>query len=64
VFAAAVFTYRSKQLMECPDIVSLKEVLEEGGELKVVPLLQHFLFPSPIDPSYVSASSSAFLDDS
>jgi len=49
VLAAAVLLYRSRLAMECETAEELKEVFRDGGELKVAPLLQHFLFPTPTE---------------
>jgi hypothetical protein len=57
VLAAAIFLYRAPDLMQvsniiysydhfpqCEDSVSVQSILVEGARLKVLPLLQFFLF--------------------
>mmetsp|Transcript_403 Transcript_403/g.755 ORF Transcript_403/g.755 Transcript_403/m.755 type:complete len:566 (+) Transcript_403:85-1782(+) len=44
VLAAAIFVYRSETLMKCDDAAEVNAVLMEGSHLKVLPLLQFFLF--------------------
>lgn len=42
--AVAVFVYRSQALLECSRATDVHRVLQEGNNLRVVPLLQLFLF--------------------
>ena len=46
VLAAAIFVYRSETILQAADAAVLKDVFSDGSRLKVVPLLQSFLFPS------------------
>jgi hypothetical protein len=48
VLAAAIFVYRSRSAKEATSSTELAAVFNDGMELKVGPLLQHFLFPSPV----------------
>lgn len=45
VFAVAVFNWRSESLYNCETAVQATAVLQEGTRLRVIPLLQLFLFP-------------------
>ena len=45
VLAVAVFAFRSKQISDARTLREAKEALEDGSCLRVIPLLQGFLFP-------------------
>ena len=45
VLAAAIFVYRSNPLMHATDLNDVRDIFTDGSMLRVVPLLQHFLFP-------------------
>jgi hypothetical protein len=47
VLSAAIFVYRSHPLLNASDLNDVRDIFSDGSMLKVVPLLQHFLFPSP-----------------
>jgi hypothetical protein len=43
--AAAIFVFRSQSLLKATDLQAVQDILGDGSRLKVVPLLQYFLFP-------------------
>ena len=48
VLAAAIFIFRSQAVMNTRDAEGIKEIFGDGAELRVAPLLQHFIFPRPV----------------
>lgn len=50
VLAVAIFVYRAQALLECSRAADVHRVLQEGNNLRVVPLLQLFLFIDTDDP--------------
>lgn len=55
VLAAAVFVYRARAAKDATSSEELAAVFCDGVELKVAPLLQHFLFPSPVPAAVATA---------
>eukprot|EP00622_Pseudochattonella_farcimen_P003237 FR738365.1.p1 GENE.FR738365.1~~FR738365.1.p1 ORF type:complete len:254 (+),score=7.31 FR738365.1:2-763(+) len=47
ILATAIFLFRSQTIMLTNDKEHITEIFADGSELKVAPLLQHFLFPRP-----------------
>ena len=48
VLAAAIFIFRSQAVINTRDAEGIKEIFGDGAELRVAPLLQHFIFPRPV----------------
>jgi hypothetical protein len=46
ILAAAIFSFRADSLLEAQTVDAVHAVFEDASNLKVVPLLQHFLFVS------------------
>ncbi len=44
VLAAAIFMFRAELILQCVDAAEVQLLLAEGSRLKVVPLIQMFLF--------------------
>jgi hypothetical protein len=44
VLAASIFSFRAQSILEARDGDELHDIMRELSLLKVVPLLQHFLF--------------------
>jgi hypothetical protein len=49
--AVSIFVYRAQALFDCTRAAEVHRVLQEGNNLRVVPLLQLFLFIDDSDPS-------------
>jgi hypothetical protein len=45
VLAAAVFVFRASAVLQAADAAAVTELFADGSRLKVVPLLQSFVFP-------------------
>ena len=48
ILAAAIFVFRSQAAMAMSDAEAVKDLFSDGAELRVAPLLQHFIFPRPV----------------
>lgn len=44
LLAAAIFVFRKEQILEAKSAEEAQELFQDGNKLRVVPLLQHFLF--------------------
>lgn len=44
VLAAAIFTFRSQALLKAETVDEVFDVFSDPSRLKIIPLLQHFLF--------------------
>ncbi len=49
IFAASVFVFRANLIQNCQTQEEYDELFADLSMIKVVPLLQHFLFASGID---------------
>ena len=49
VFAAAVFVFRANLIQNCQSQEDYDELFSDLSMIRVVPILQHFLFASGID---------------
>jgi len=49
VLAAAIFVYRSREILQTTDPQRAVEIFSDGSELRVVVLLQNFMFPMPVE---------------
>lgn len=48
IFAASIFVFRSNLILNCQNQEDYEELFNDLSMIKVVPLLQHFLFSSGI----------------
>lgn len=49
IFAASVFVFRANLILNCQNQEEYDELFNDMSMIKVVPLLQHFLFAAGID---------------
>mmetsp|Transcript_15878 Transcript_15878/g.24447 ORF Transcript_15878/g.24447 Transcript_15878/m.24447 type:complete len:80 (-) Transcript_15878:83-322(-) len=48
IFAASIFVFRANLILNCQNQDEYEELFNDLSNIKVVPLLQHFLFASGI----------------
>lgn len=51
VLAAAIIAFRADAVLSCADVADVREVFSDASVLRVIPLLQHYLFPSQAAPA-------------
>lgn len=44
ILATAIVLYRAQSLLHARDLEEVYDILSDGSRLKIIPLLQHFLF--------------------
>ena len=49
IFAASIFVFRANLILNCQNQEEYDELFNDMSMIKVVPLLQHFLFATGID---------------
>ena len=45
VLAAAIFSFREEAVMQAADAAAVQALFADNSQLKVLPLLQYFIFP-------------------
>ena len=48
IFAASIFVFRANLILKCQNQEEFDELFEDLSQLKVMPLIQHFLFATGI----------------
>ena len=49
IFAASIFVFRANLILNCQNQEEYDELFNDMSMIKVIPLLQHFLFAAGID---------------
>ena len=52
ILAASIFLYRAASLVQCRTADDVRDVFSDPSKIKVIPLLQHFLFSHEMDKLY------------
>lgn len=48
ILAASIFSFRAKRILNCNNQEEIDEIFYDLSQLKVIPLIQHFLFATEI----------------
>ena len=49
IFAASIFVFRANLILNCSSVEEFDELFIDLSQIKVVPLMQHFLFATGIN---------------